>query len=115
MASAQKIGVLAPDRSVASQPQPANPEVQADLKTRKRLAKAFSRPLEKKHKGIEAVREKFSIPENEYTLLLELKRHLAGQGMVVKKSELLRAGLLMLAELSDDELKVRLAKVSAAG
>lgn len=115
MASAQKIGVSIPDRNVVTPPQPANPEVQADLKARKRLAKAFPRPLEKKHKGIEAVREKFSIPENEYLLLLELKQHLAGQGQVVKKSELVRAGLLLLAELTDEELKVRLAKVAAAG
>ena len=50
---------------------------------------------------------------DEQAQLVELKQRLAAQGTPVKKSELLRAGLQLLAALDDDELQAALAKLPA--
>lgn len=84
-------------------------------KKRKRLAKVFKRPLDKTLRGVSLVREKFSLPEGEYEQLLEMKQRLSDHSLPVKKSELVRAGLLLLAVLDDDELKETVLKVQAAG
>ncbi len=95
---------------------PANPERKKPSNSkRKRLSKAFSRPLDKTLRHEHVVRDRISFPEVEYDQLVELKKNLTDQGMVVKKSQLVRAGLLLIAELSDDELKALLAKVPAVG
>ena len=89
---------------------PAAPEPLA--KNRKRLAKAFPRPLDKKLKEAERVREKFTLLADEYAQLAVLKERLAVQGVSVKKSELLRAGLSLLAALDDSELQAALARLA---
>ena len=93
---------------------PASPESSVNAaKKRKRLAKVFPRPLEKKLRQKSVVREKFAIPALEYDQLLELKARLAGLGVTVKKSEIVRAGLAQISELDDDALKLLLAKLPA--
>ena len=57
-----------------------------------------------KPKKIKMVRDSFSMPENEYSQFAALKRTCLLTGVHVKKSELLRAGLLCLSRLSDSEL-----------
>lgn len=96
---------------------PAAPELSGAgmTKKRKRLAKAFTRPLDKKLKEVERVREKISIPAPEHRQLLELKQRLAGQGIAVKKGELLCAGLRLLAKRDDADFQAALAKLSAIG
>jgi hypothetical protein len=78
---------------------------------RKRLAKAFSRPLDKKLKKSALVRERFTFPAGEYARLGEIKARLAAAGIEIKKSELLRAGLLLLAAQDDEAMKAVLARV----
>ena len=91
---------------------PATPETNSTAgKGRKRLAKAFARPLDKSLKSVILIRDKYSMTEDEYTVLLALKQQLAEQGMMVKKSELLRAGLLLIASLDETELRSVLEKV----
>ena len=82
---------------------------------RKRLSKAFLRPLDKKFKRGAVVRDCFSFPEIEYEHLVELKKRLLADGIEIKKSELLRAGLALLVSLDDGELKSLLAKVPRLG
>lgn len=95
---------------------PANPERKKPSSSkRKRLSKAFSRPLDKTLRHEQVVRDRISFPELEYDQLVELKKNLTDQGLVVKKSQLVRAGLLLVAELSDAELKALLEKVPAVG
>lgn len=94
---------------------PASPESTGNTaKKRKRLAKAFPRPLDKKLRKQLVVREKFSIPALEYEQLLEVRTRLAGLGMTVKKSEIVRAGLVQLAALDDEALKALLERLPAA-
>ena len=57
-----------------------------------------------KHKKIKMVRDSFTMPVNEYSQFAELKRKCQLVGVHVKKSELLRAGLLCLSKLPDPEL-----------
>ena len=91
---------------------PATPETNSTAgKGRKRLAKAFARPLDKSLKSVILIRDKYSMPEDEYTVLLALKQQLAEQGVMVKKSDLLRAGLLLIASLDESELRSVLEKV----
>lgn len=49
------------------------------------------------------VRDSFTIPENDYALFAALKQRSLVTGTEVKKSELVRAGLAMLAKLADAE------------
>lgn len=50
------------------------------------------------------VRDSFTCPKDEYAAIDALKLRAAQQGHVVKKSELLRAGLKLLAGLEDAPL-----------
>lgn len=94
---------------------PASPESTGNAaKKRKRLAKAFPRPLDKKLRKQLVVREKYSIPALEYDQLLELRTRLAGLGVTVKKSEIVRAGLVQLSVLDDEALKALLEKLPVA-
>ena len=95
---------------------PMAPEVVGGAaKKRKRLAKVFKRPLDKTLRNVLLVREKFSLPEGEFDQLLEMKQQLSDLGLPVKKSELVRAGLLLLVGLDEVELKEVLLKVQALG
>ena len=97
---------------------PAAPEAnRGTTKKRKRLAKAFKRPLDKKLKnaGAGMVREVFTFSPEDHVQLLELKQRLMIQGMNIKKSELARAGLLLLATLDDADLTIVVDKIRSSG
>ena len=117
MFTVKKAGVCVLSKTSSSKLAPAAPELSggSTAKKRKRLAKVFPRPLDKKLKKVELVREKFSLREDEHAQLVDLKQRLAAQGVSVKKGELLRAGLLLLATLDDNDLNGALAKVPAIG
>jgi len=57
------------------------------------------------------IRDSFSFPETDYAMIGTLKRRVLTLGSEVKKSELLRAGLAVLSEMSDDELLQGLAGI----
>jgi hypothetical protein len=67
-------------------------------------------PTEKEKKP-KLVRDSFTIPKNEYAAIDALKARALTLGMAIKKSELLRAGLMLLDSLSDTRLKSALASV----
>ena len=92
---------------------------------RKRLAKAFKRPLDKivmqtqvadekpGKKNVATVRDGFTFPETEHEKFVALKKNLADRGIAVTKSQLVRAGIILLSALSDDELAALVAKIPA--
>ena len=87
----------------------ATPESSVPTKKRKRLSKAFSRPLDKiLMKQAKPVRERFTLLRGEYDQLVRIKKQLADQGVEVKKSDLLRAALGLLSVKSDEEIKALL-------
>ena len=59
----------------------------------------------------DVVRDSFTMPQDEYEQLDALKRRALALPMPIKKSELLRAGLKLLASLDDADLAQALAAV----
>ncbi|CAH1905671.1 conserved hypothetical protein [Candidatus Nitrotoga sp. HW29] len=110
------IKVLASDRSKSAPTVKAVPSAQATAKianknpvaktevTTAKVVKARKLSKANKPKKIKMVRDSFSMPENEYSQFAALKMKCLSTGVHVKKSELLRAGLLCLSKLSDSEL-----------
>jgi hypothetical protein len=66
-----------------------------------------------KERKVKVVRDSYTIPKLEYAQLGELKKRALTMGVAVKKSELLRAGLLLLSKQGDTQLKSSLAQVPA--
>jgi len=76
----------------------------------KPVAKAKSAPKAKSHK-VKMERDSFTMPKEEYAQLTLLKARMNALGQPAKKSELLRAGIKLLVAMSDNTLKMTLAKV----
>jgi hypothetical protein len=75
--------------------------------TKKTLAKAATvkvAALEKKPKKQKVVRDSFTMPKPEYEHIARLKLQCITAGIAVKKSELLRAGLMALGRLNSADL-----------
>ena len=64
-----------------------------------------------KAKKIKLVRDSYAMPEAEYAKIAELKKRMATLGSEVKKSELLRGGIALLAALNDAELQAVMGRV----
>ena len=62
-------------------------------------------------KKVKLVRDSFSLPKAEYANIDALKKRAMTMGVSVKKSELLRAGLMWLSGASDSALKAALTAV----
>jgi hypothetical protein len=65
----------------------------------------------KKNESPKVVRDSFSFPKSDYRKISELKAKCLTMGLQAKKSEILRAGLLLLETLSDEDLKHAIGKV----
>ena len=66
-----------------------------------------------KQKKPKLVRDSFTIPKSEYSVIEVLKLRSQKLGRPAKKSELLRAGIKVLAAMSDIQFKAALAEVPA--
>jgi len=66
-------------------------------------------PEKKTKQKIKIVRDSFTMPANEYKQIAEIKAACMAAGVPVKKSEVLRAGLQVLAGMSTAQIKRRLA------
>ena len=64
-----------------------------------------------KSEKVKMERDSFTMPKDEYAQLTLLKARLTTMGQPAKKSELLRAGIKLLAAMSDNTLKTTLAKI----
>ena len=51
------------------------------------------------------VRDSFTIPESEYAVLAKVKKACLKEGFEIKKSELIRIGIALLADLSSSKVK----------
>ena len=74
---------------------------------------AEANPPAKKSKIVKAkvIRDSFSFPEQDYLKISELKKTCLAEGIHVKKSEILRAGLHLLTQLNLAELKIAVDQV----
>lgn len=60
---------------------------------------------------IKMARDSFTMPKDEYAQLAKLKARLAELGQPAKKSELLRAGVMLLVAMTDTRLKATMAAI----
>jgi hypothetical protein len=74
-------------------------------------AKPVTQAKPAKVKKPKLVRDSFTIPKAEYEVIHALKTRSQKMGHPIKKSELLRAGIKLLATLSDAAFKAALAQV----
>lgn len=58
-----------------------------------------------KPKKNKSVRDSFTMPKSEYSLIAAVKKRCIAKGLAVKKSEVLRAAVLGFASQSDDYIK----------
>ena len=70
-----------------------------------------AKPEKAKVEKVKMERDSFTMPKDEYAQLTLLKARLTSMGQPAKKSELLRAGIKLLAAMSDNTLKTTLAKI----
>jgi len=86
----------------------------AAAKKAPKAPKVEARPVEAtKPVKVKLVRDSFTIPASEYAVLATLKQRALVAAHPVKKSELLRAGIQLLAALSDTALMAALKNVPA--
>ena len=102
-------------KSVAKpSPKPASkPKADHTKKDKKNDHRHDSKKDDKKAKPekVKMERDSFTMPKDEYAQLTLLKARLTSMGQPAKKSELLRAGIKLLAAMSDNTLKTTLAKI----
>jgi hypothetical protein len=81
--------------------------VKAEPKKAKAKAAASDKPAEPKEKvrKPKLVRDSFTMPEDEYAGLGEVKKACLKAGLAVKKSELLRVGVSLVRQLDIEKLK----------
>lgn len=125
MTTAKKIPVTAapktPKEPKAAPSAPAKPTtgkvIIKKASARAHLSKAFAATKietvapPQKSKKPKLVRDSFTIPKTEYLVFDELKQRAAKLTRQAKKSELLRAGIKILATLSDAAFLTALAQV----
>ena len=74
-------------------------------------AKASKKSKDKLKPKLKVVRDSFTMPQNDYAKIAELKQVCQKAGLYVQKSELLRAGLRELSKLSTAQLKKSIAQI----
>ena len=100
-----------PAKKAAAEKAPASKPTAATKPAKAVAAVKPSKATEPKGKKPKLVRDSFTIPKDEYTVLDTLKDRATALAHPVKKSELLRAGLKVLAGLSDSALRSALQAV----
>ncbi|MFS2116850.1 hypothetical protein [Herbaspirillum frisingense] len=111
-AAAPKPPVKKPAVRPAARPAPkaaavAKPAPEA-VKTEKKAEKVVKPvKVEKvaKPKKVKQVRDSFTMPENEYAVLAQVKKSCLKAGVEIKKSDLLRIGVSLIKNLKIAELK----------
>ncbi len=104
----------APQRAARPAAAPAKPgpvKAATAKATSKVTAPAKTEKKKDKPEKVKVVRDSFTIPKTEYAQIADLKKRAMGLGQEVKKSELIRAGLLLLTGQNDAGLLKALAAV----
>jgi hypothetical protein len=114
----KKVTAKAPIKAAAKKPtSPAKKASSVKAKTTQvasKPAQSKAKPaVEQKVKKPKLVRDSFTFPKDEYQAIAGLKQKALGLNHSVKKSEILRAGLMLLNGLNDKAFLSALAKVPA--
>jgi uncharacterized phage infection (PIP) family protein YhgE len=114
----KKVTAKAPSKAAAQKPtspaQKASPVKAKTTQVASKPAQPKAKPAaEQKVKKPKLVRDSFTFPKDEYQAIAGLKQKALGLNHSVKKSEILRAGLMLLNGLNDKAFLSALAKVPA--
>jgi hypothetical protein len=103
---------IPPTESTTSRPEPIKIATKTEVVkiTEIKAIKAKKTGVVKTPK-IKMIRDSFTIPKDEYAQLELLKERLISIGKPAKKSELLRAGIMLLTAMTDTKLKASLSIV----
>jgi acetylornithine/succinyldiaminopimelate/putrescine aminotransferase len=103
-----------PKKTAVAKKTPAPKSKVAKPAVARKTVKKAAQPkkVEKKQAKQNVVRDSFTMPEDEYRVLSEIKKKCLAGGIDVKKSELLRAGLQSLAGMTQAALKKQLSKLA---
>lgn len=107
----KKVTAKAPSKAAAKKP--TSPAKKASPVKAKTTQVASKPAVEQKVKKPKLVRDSFTFPKDEYQAIAGLKQKALGLNHSVKKSEILRAGLMLLNGLNDKAFLSALAKVPA--
>ena len=102
-----------------SKPLSVKPPAKAVKKPEPKAAKAVkvatkevkTAPKAAKKPKLKVVRDSFTMPVGEYEKIAEIKASCLKAGVQVKKSEVLRAGVIALCSMSEAKLKLALASL----
>jgi hypothetical protein len=83
------------------------------VKTAKPIVETAKKADKEKAPKLKMERDSFTMPKVEYAQIYLLKDKLMKLGQPAKKSELLRAGLMLLSAMDDEKLKATMAKIPA--
>jgi hypothetical protein len=98
--------------STTLKPEPIKTAAKTEVaKNTKIKAVKAEKPIVVKAPKIKMIRDSFTIPKDEYAQLELLKERLISIGKPAKKSELLRAGIMLLTAMTDAKLKASLSVV----
>jgi hypothetical protein len=114
----KKVTAKAPNKAAAKKPaspaKKASPVKAKTTQVASKQAQPKAKPAaEQKAKKPKLVRDSFTFPKDEYQAIAGLKQKALGLNHSVKKSEILRAGLMLLNGLNDKAFLSALAKVPA--
>jgi hypothetical protein len=112
--AAKKPLTTKPAAKVAAKKPVARPVAKVVVKTptKTTTAKPAKKAAKKaKSEKVKMERDSFTMPKDEYAQITLMKARLVSMGQPAKKSELLRAGIKLLAAMSDNTLKTTLAKI----
>ncbi|PIF17363.1 MULTISPECIES: hypothetical protein [unclassified Acidovorax] len=102
---------IKPTKKAVAEKAPTSKPAAATKPAKAAAAVKTGKATETKGKKPKLVRDSFTIPKDEYAVLDTLKDRATALAHPVKKSELLRAGLKVLAGLSDSALRSALQAV----
>jgi hypothetical protein len=91
---------MATRKPAAAKPAPKSTSVKTAVKPARKHKKE-----KKTDSKVKVVRDSFTMPQDDYALIAELKEKALAIDLHVKKSELLRAGLRLLAKAGTAQLK----------
>lgn len=105
--AAVKKPAVKPATRAAAKPAAAPAAAKAEKKVEKVEKPVKAEKVEKapKTKKVKQVRDSFTMPENEYAVLAQVKKTCLKSGVEIKKSDLLRIGVSLIKNLTITELK----------
>lgn len=109
--AAKPLGKTAPARLSKPVVKTIKPEVKKAVAAPVETAKAEKMLKVKAVKKPKVVRDSFTMPESEYQKIAEIKALCLKAGLQVKKSEVLRAGVIALCAMSEAQLNTALSRL----